>query len=119
MSLIEGGCFCGNIRYEITLAEYPVASCHCSMCRKTSGAPYVAWLIVPKTSFNYTGSSSLSELKSSEGGRRSFCNQCGTPVTCVNAAHPDIIDVTVGSLDEPGGFKPTMQAFEDSRLPWS
>ena len=118
MDPIKGGCFCGNIRYEITRAEYPIANCHCSMCRKTSGAPYVTWLVATKESFSYT-SGSPTELQSSEGGKRFFCDQCGTPVACVNTAHPDIVDVTVGSLDEPQGFKPTMDAFEDSRLPWA
>jgi len=30
----------------------------------------------------------------------------------------EIVDVTVGSLDEPEKFAPNMEVFEDSRLPW-
>ena len=118
MDPIKGGCFCGNIRYEIAQAEYPVANCHCSMCRKASGAPYVTWLIATKESFKYT-QGSPAELQSSADGKRFFCDKCGTPVVCINESHPDIVDVTVGSLDQPEAFKPTMDVMEDTRLPWA
>ncbi len=118
MALVKGGCFCGAIRYEFESGDYTVVSCHCSMCRKTSGAPYVTWAIVPKDVFTYT-SGSPTELQSSEAGTRYFCSKCGTPVVCVNSKHPEIVDVTVGSLDHPQDFAPTMESFEDSRLPWT
>ena len=117
MKTTTGGCFCGNIRYEFTGGNYPIANCHCSMCRKTSGAPFVTWVVVPKDAFTYT-SGTPATLQSSESGIRSFCNNCGTPVVCINSKHPEIVDVTVGSLDEPTGFAPTMEVFEDTRLPW-
>ena len=113
----QGGCFCGAIRYEFTSAQYTVAECHCSMCRKTSGAPYVAWVVVPKSDFAYTKGAPV-KLQSSKAGSRFFCGKCGTPVVCISTNHPDIVDVTVGSLDDPENFSPTMTIFEDSRLPW-
>ncbi len=117
MALVEGGCFCGAIRYEFESGDYPVANCHCSMCRKTSGAAFVTWAVVPKDVFTYT-SGSPTELQSSETGTRYFCGKCGTPVVCVNTQHPEIVDITVGSLDQPQDFAPTVESFEDSRLPW-
>lgn len=115
--VIAGGCFCGATRYEFDAAEIPVADCHCSMCRRTSGAPYVTWLVVPANVFRYTkGEPAL--LKSSEDGCRYFCNQCGTPIACTHTTHPEIIDITLGSLDQPEGFKPTLSIYEDTKLPF-
>ena len=51
--MIEGGCFCGKIRYTIDPGEYPIVNCHCSMCRKISGAPFVTWIVVPRESLKY------------------------------------------------------------------
>ncbi len=51
--MLEGGCFCGKIRYQIDAEEPLAVNCHCSMCRRTSGAPFVVWLVVPKADFHY------------------------------------------------------------------
>jgi hypothetical protein len=113
----KGGCFCGKIRYEFEAEDIPVADCHCSMCRRTSGAPYVSWLVVKTPDFRFT-QGKAKELKSSENGRRYFCDDCGTPVTCVSSNHPEIVDVTLGSLDEPESFTPVHTVFEDTKLPF-
>ena len=114
---VTGGCFCGAIRYRFAAGDYPVADCHCTMCRKTSGAPYVSWVVVPGSAFQYT-SGTAATLQSSETGCRYYCTTCGTPVACISSKHPDLVDVTVGSLDIPEDFPPTLQVFEDTRLPW-
>ena len=115
--MIEGGCFCRAIRYRIEEGEYLVANCHCSMCQRTSAAPFVTWMVVPKDAFRYaTGKPKL--LCSSEAGSRFFCADCGTPIACVNTTHPDVVDVTTGSLDAPADYPPTIAVHEDSKLCW-
>jgi hypothetical protein len=114
---VTGGCFCGAIRYEFTAGDYPAANCHCSMCRRISGAPYVAWVVVPQANFHFRAGTPA-ELQSSERGKRYFCARCGTHLACVIAAHPDIIDVTIGSLDHPEQFAPRFDIHTDTRLPW-
>ncbi len=115
--MIEGGCFCKRVRYSIDDATYPCANCHCTMCRRLHAAPYVTWLVVPVEHFRYTGDSPASFVSSSEGTRY-FCAHCGTQVACVNKSHPEVIDITVGSLDEPEAVEPTFDVFTDTRLGW-
>lgn len=118
MSTFEGGCFCGRIRYAIDEGSYLSADCHCTMCRKIHAAPFVRWLVVPAERFRYLGTRPA-ELRSSESGTRYFCPSCGTHVACINAAHPEIVDVAVGSLDAPGLFPASLEVFTDTRLPTS
>ena len=115
--MIEGGCFCGQIRYAIEHGDYRVANCHCSMCRKTSAAAYVTWLVVPRRDFAYT-QGTPSVLQSSAHGTRHFCQQCGTPLVFFETDRPDTLDVTVGSLDQPESFAPQKNVFEETRLSW-
>jgi hypothetical protein len=87
------------------------------MCRKTSGAPFVGWIVVPKEAFQYL-SGTPKVLQSSDKGRREFCSDCGTPLTFVGSERPDLIDVTTGSLEEPNDFVPTVAVHEESKLTW-
>jgi hypothetical protein len=115
--MIEGGCFCGQIRYAIADGAHIVANCHCSMCRKISAAPFVTWMVVPTQSFEYL-KGRPKVLQSSEKGTRYFCADCGTPLVCVIKSRPDEVDVTTGSLDQPGDFPPTLAVHEDTKLKW-
>ena len=114
---LEGGCFCGSIRYRIKEDSYPAAICHCTMCRRTSAAAYVSWIVVPTTDFDYI-QGEPEVLQSSSHGTRYFCGSCGTPVACVLAEHPDVIDVTICSLDDPGQYPPQSDVHTDTRLSW-
>lgn len=111
----EGGCFCGAIRYTFNAQDVPAADCHCTMCRRISGAPYVSWLVVPMDDFKYT-KGTPKQFNSSDTGRRFFCEHCGTPVTCITEAHPDVMDVTIGSMDNPEAFTPVHTVHEDTKL---
>ena len=51
-------------------------------------------------------------------GNGAKMNLCGTPASCVNTSHPDIIDVTLCSLDGPSAMKPTLECHADARLDW-
>ncbi len=115
--MIEGGCFCKRIRYSVDAGSYLCANCHCTMCRRVHAAPYVTWLVVPVERFRYTGELPV-EFASSNNGTRYFCATCGTQVACVNTGHPEVIDVTVGSLDIPAAFAPTLDVYSDTRLAW-
>ena len=115
--MLEGGCFCSAIRYQIDEGDHLVANCHCTMCRRTSGAPFVTWIVVPRTAFRYTRGAPRT-LTSSAKGRREFCPRCGTPITFVTEDRPDKIDITTGSLDNPEAFPPIAAVHEDAKLTW-
>jgi hypothetical protein len=115
--MIEGGCFCRKIRYAIDDGAYLSVNCHCTMCRHVHAAPYVTWLVVPAERFRYLANAPT-RLDSSPDGARYYCAACGTHVACVNAGHPEIVDVATGSLDAPERFEPTHEVYADTRLAW-
>jgi hypothetical protein len=115
--MIEGACFCGAVRYGIDDHPYRAVNCHCTMCRRVHAAPYVTWLVVPANRFRYLRTDGLAPLQSSAAGTRYHCTRCGTHVACVNSGHPDIVDVALGSLDDPARFTASFEVFTDTRLP--
>jgi hypothetical protein len=75
-SIYQGGCFCGAVRYaaqEVFDAGY----CHCTVCRRISGAPAAAWFNVREEHFR-VASGKPAALQSSEHFVRYFCAACGT-----------------------------------------
>lgn len=115
--MIEGGCFCRTVRYAIDEGSYQSVDCHCTMCRHVHSAPYVTWMVVPLQKFSYTAAEPVA-LQSSKHGTRYFCRSCGCHVACINTEHPDIIDIPVGSLDDPEKHPPTKDIFADTKLSW-
>ena len=51
---LTGGCYCGAVRYEVTGQRFDQTLCHCAICRRTTGAPVVAWLSVRPDDFRLT-----------------------------------------------------------------
>src|SRR5262249_57724213 len=51
---IAGGCFCGAIRYRVSAPPHDVTHCHCGICRRTTGAPFVTWSPIPSAAFAFT-----------------------------------------------------------------
>jgi hypothetical protein len=115
--MYEGGCFCGAVRYQSNGPVSAETNCHCKVCRRTSGAPFVAWFTVPTSSFHITLGAPAS-FQSSEHAVRTFCARCGTPLTFRSLTSPAEIDVTTCSLDEPERVPPKDHTWTKSKLPW-
>src|SRR5688572_14530660 len=113
-SSLRGGCLCGAIRYEARGAAYQRTVCHCSICRRSAGAPMVAWFSVKLGDFAFTAGQPAS-YRSSDKAQRSCCPACGTQLTFkLDAA--DEIDVTVCSLDDPEAVPPDDHIYVSSQL---
>lgn len=76
--MIRGSCLCNGVRYEIDGAIGPALNCHCSMCRKATGAAFRSRVAVPSKRFRWTsGEDLLTRYESSPGTIRTFCRICG------------------------------------------
>ncbi|MEZ0471842.1 GFA family protein [Luteimonas salinilitoris] len=115
--MLKGQCFCGAVRYEAGDTPSQETACHCSVCRHTSGAPFVAWFTVPAMAFRFTSGRPAS-FRSSAHGTRMFCAACGTPLTFRSAQFPDEIDVTTCSLEDPERLPPKDHTHTSSGLSW-
>lgn len=115
---LEGGCFCGRIRYRATTAPTRVAHCHCEHCRRTSGAAFLTWMEIPRARFQWL-QGTLGHVDSRPGVRRGFCRDCGTPLTWERTDADDpVVDLTACSLDDPSGIEPEDHIWCDRMLPW-
>ena len=115
--MLTGGCFCGAIRYQASGQVFNETSCHCDICRRTSGAPYMAWFSVPAAGFQLLAGTPAT-FRSSGHATRTFCPTCGTQLTFADDASPDEIDISTCSLDQPEQAPPRDHTYISSKLDW-
>ncbi|WP_221797169.1 GFA family protein [Oceanobacter mangrovi] len=76
-----GQCNCGAVRFEIRGRLPGMYQCHCSLCRRQSGAGSNAATIVRREDFDWlAGLDSISQWRKPSGFQSHFCNVCGCPV---------------------------------------
>ena len=90
---IAGGCLCGAIRFSIAGAPLALSLCHCLTCRRASSAPSVAWVVVRRSDFAVVSGQPRSS-RSSPHVTRTFCGNCGSPLSYRHDDNLDTIDVT-------------------------
>jgi hypothetical protein len=87
--MLKGGWFCGRVRYEADANPTHATACHCSICRRASAAPFVAWFTVKPGEFTFQSD-----------------------------RHPGEIDVTTCSLDDPEQVPPKFHIWRASGISW-
>lgn len=114
----QGGCQCGAVRYEVSGEPQHVALCHCNDCRKSSGAPMVAWAAFTDAQFKLVKGEPVT-FNSSGSAMRSFCPKCGSGLYYRNAEFlPGIVDIQSATLDDPDALPPSAHIQVAERLGW-
>ncbi len=89
------------------------------MCRRAHGAGYVTWIGVPLTQFRFlSGREHLKAFQSSDRGRRSFCQECGSTLFCESSHYPDMMDIVLANMDGPIDRKPKAHYYYSDRADW-
>lgn len=116
--MLHGRCHCNSIQFEMPDQAAASSVCYCDDCRKQSGAPMLAWAMVPEAKVSITGKPNV--YSSSEGGQRSFCGSCGTGLFFTNAllAQMGMMQVRIAALDDPDAIPPQMQVQTAERVKW-
>ncbi len=112
---VKGGCQCGSIRYSAVTVDSSACACHCRMCQKASGQPFMAFVQTVPGSLRWTrGAPAI--FRSSSIVERAFCRECGTPVSFEYADEASYL--IIGTLDDPRAITPAYQCGVESALPW-
>jgi hypothetical protein len=114
---VRGGCQCGAVRYTLTARPKAASICHCRMCQKAGGAPFMAFTGGVRQEHFVLTRGAPAIYRSSDIAERGFCAVCGTPLT-YRLISSDRISVTIGSLDRPAEVAPMEQLGVESALPW-
>ena len=117
---LQGGCYCGALRYEASGEPAMKAQCHCRECaHHTGGAPNLL-MAMPLDQFRYTKGTPKTFTRSDIDSpvSRNFCETCGvqigTPIPSMG-----VFALKVGTLDDPSVFSgPELAIFTCDKLPY-
>jgi hypothetical protein len=118
--MLKGSCLCGGVHYE---AEGPImwmTRCHCTQCRKASGAEFGTNGSVKAETFRVTsGEELLAQYEWSPGRARVFCRRCGSPLFKRDAHHPELVRLRLGCVDGEFTERPLAHVFVSEKPAWS
>ena len=93
--------------------------CHCSRCRKHSGAFGETQGRVPREGFRLLQGEELIAVYRPDDGRvKAFCSVCGSSLFGNEWPEGDQIGIRLGALDGDPGIRPSFHTFVASRAPW-
>src|ERR1700740_2046933 len=79
---VEGGCYCGAVRYVSEGEPILRAQCHCRACQHVSGGAPNLFMLMPPQGFRYTKGAPKTYKRpdKADAVTREFCAECGTHV---------------------------------------
>ena len=103
---VEGGCYCGAIRYQSEGEPLFKGQCHCRECQYISGGSVNVVMGMPEATFRYTDGTAEGFTRSDldSAVTREFCAKCGTHILSRSPNLPGAVLIKVGTLDDPAVF---------------
>ncbi|MDX1375259.1 MAG: GFA family protein [Burkholderiales bacterium] len=104
--------------FEVNDPPRRLYQCHCSLCRKQSGAGSNAAFIVRSEQLVWlAGQGLVASYVKPTGFRSDFCSQCGSPVPNPLRS-TSYVWVPVGLFDEPTDLSIATHLFVGSKAAW-
>ncbi len=111
---VEGGCYCGAVRYKAEGDALFKGQCHCRECQYGSGGGPSYLIALPEAGFGYTKGQAKGFTRSDLDNpvTRDFCPDCGTQLVSRAPSLPGAVLIKVGTLDDPKEYgEPQMAIF--------
>ncbi len=103
---VEGGCYCGEVRYAAEGEPMMKAQCHCRECQYITGGAPNMFMAMPADGFKYTKGTpkQFTRKDLARAVTREFCPTCGTHVATRVPGLPMVV-IKVGTMDNPAQFE--------------
>lgn len=113
---LTGRCYCGAVSLSAP-DPLTVVYCHCSSCRRLSGAPVAAFAAFTEKAMAFNpplGEPSFQK----PGVTRWSCPTCSAQLAATYDYLPDQIYVPIGLFDQADTLEPQVHAHAENQLPW-
>ena len=115
----KGGCLCGTVRYALNARPLGINACHCTDCRKLTGAANLLMLLAHSAEFTHEGAVERYR-KTADSGRQLDivrCAHCGVRMWHEPLSSPEYVFIAAGTLDESDWAIPTSHIWIEGARP--
>ena len=114
---MRGHCLCGSVSFEVDPPVGACVTCHCESCRRQCSAPMTVYIGVADGAWRWTGAAPK-VFNSSPGVERTFCANCGSPISFRSRKMSDVMHFFAAAMEEPETLAPTLHVAIEEKLPW-
>jgi hypothetical protein len=119
----RGTCFCGEVRFTVTVDPSKVALCHCLDCQQVSGSAFRHTVFADKTTLEFQSGDVTRFDKVGDSGkirRQLFCATCGTNIGSVppEGDLTPFASIRVPILDVKDQLPPRINVWHQSHPVW-
>lgn len=115
---LSGSCRCGRVEIRVTKPPLATSACHCRGCQKMSGSAYSLTAIIPVDGFAVTKGEPVIGGLHGPDTHHFFCGHCMTWMFTRPEGMP-FVNVRPTLLDDTAWFRPFMETYTSTRLPFA
>ena len=118
---LEGGCFCGAVRYRLESTPMFVHCCHCRDCQRQTGSAFAINALIETARVTILEGAPESVAMRTDSGRPHHihrCAQCRSAVWSEYGGLAALRFVRVATLDDPTALAPDVHIYTRTKLPW-
>lgn len=103
---IAGGCYCGQVRFEVEGDAIFKGQCHCRECQYMTGGGANYVMAFPEAGFKLTQGEETQFTRDDIENpvTRGFCGNCGTPMTSRAPGLAGAVLLKAGLFDDPEAY---------------
>jgi hypothetical protein len=118
LSTLRGKCLCGTVQYEVEDQFQYSLNCHCSNCRRATGAAFKPFAGIERAKLRIlSGADQLLIFGKEESPHDAHCGKCGSLLYSL-VREAEFVHVTLGTLVDSPSIRPSAHIFVGSKAPW-
>jgi hypothetical protein len=115
--LLQGACYCSAVRYRVADEFIYALNCHCSNCRRTTGAAFKPFAGIERHKLSIVEGHEQLMIFGKEAANNTHCGRCGSLLFSV-VRDGAFVHVAMGTLIDAPAIHPTAHIFVGSKAPW-
>jgi hypothetical protein len=116
---LTGKCYCGAVHYAVADEFLYAMNCHCSNCRRTTGAAFKPFAGIERAKLDVTQGQDrlLIYGRDIEKAHDAHCGVCGSLLYSL-VRDGKFVHVAMGTLVDAPAIRPSVHIFVGSKAPW-